>query len=124
MPLNVRQIRLQNLNDLIVEAGSIDQLANRCELNVEYLKQITFGWNGRNVGDAAARKIEVGMRRPFGWLDHDHREQPESESAIRRRLDVLDTALHRYGRHDDDCDRSPCSCGFRAALKWKAQRSS
>ena len=26
----------------------------------------------RTMGDDTARKLEKGMRKPFGWMDHDH----------------------------------------------------
>lgn len=77
------EIRLENLENLINEAGSQEKLADVSGVSRIYLNQIkkqrpdpTTG-KTRNVGDSVARKLEAGMGKPVGWLDQVHtiREQ-------------------------------------------------
>lgn len=72
------EIRLENLENLINEAGSQEKLADVSGVSRIYLNQIkkqrpdpTTG-KTRNVGDAVARKLETGMGKPMGWLDQVH----------------------------------------------------
>lgn len=76
--MDIRTIRKANLDKLIEEAGSVAELGRRSEVNETYLGQVRrgVGGKGRNrpraLGDAAARKLEAGMNKPYGWMDIHH----------------------------------------------------
>lgn len=71
------QVRLSNLENLIVEAGSVVGLARRAKTSESYLSQIrnqftTPKGTPRGVGDNLAAKLEQGMGKPNGWMDEQH----------------------------------------------------
>ena len=76
-PMNIKQIRIKNLEALVEEAGSAAELARRSDTSAAYLSQIftgtqTASGSSRGVGSKLARKIESGMDRPEGWMDKEH----------------------------------------------------
>jgi len=71
------QVRLQNLELLIAEAGSAAKLARIAGTNSSYLSQVrnqmpTKKGTPRGVGDDLAEKLERGMGKPHGWMDESH----------------------------------------------------
>lgn len=72
------EIRLDNLNLLVTEFGSIAEVARRSGTSEKYLWQLLNGvafqktGNKRNVGRVLARKLETGCGKPVGWMDVDH----------------------------------------------------
>ena len=71
------QIRLQNLERLIREAGSVAELAKAAGTNKSYLSQVrhqtrTPSGTPRGLGDELAGMLEVGMDKPEGWMDESH----------------------------------------------------
>ncbi|HWK72204.1 MAG TPA: hypothetical protein VNS29_15325 [Burkholderiaceae bacterium] len=72
------QIRLENLEILVDEAGTAESLAEKSGLSPVYISQLRSRaidvktGKPRNLGTAAARKLETGMRKPVGWMDTDH----------------------------------------------------
>ena len=74
----IADIRLANLETLIREAGTAESLAERSGLSSVYISQIRSRsidaktGRPRNLGSAAARKMEGGMGKPEGWMDRDH----------------------------------------------------
>lgn len=79
------RIRLQNLEYLIREAGSLAELARAAGSNSSYLSQVrnqTKAPSGapRRVGDELAEMLERGMGKPEGWMDEPHGPQAESET--------------------------------------------
>jgi SOS-response transcriptional repressor LexA len=73
------QVRLQNLEILIAEAGSGLNLARKAETSGSYLSQVrrqlpTAKGTPRNVGDELASKLEQAMGKPDGWLDEPHED--------------------------------------------------
>ena len=71
------QIRLQNLERLIREAGSVAELAKAAGTNKSYLSQVrhqtrTPSGTPRRVGDEVAGMLEAGMGKPEGWMDERH----------------------------------------------------
>ena len=88
------EVRLQNLELLVGEAGSAVKLARRAKTSASYLSQIRRGLptamgNTRGIGDQLAQKLEVAMRKPHGWMD-----EPHARPALQHQL------RHRYGRPD------------------------
>lgn len=75
-----QEIRLENLRLLIEEAGSAAALARLTSVPPPYISQLLAGatnqedrgGKARVVGDDTARKLERGMGREAGWLDHEH----------------------------------------------------
>ena len=84
------QVRLQNLELLITEAGSAAKLARIAGTNSSYLSQVrnqmpTKKGTPRGVGDDLAEKLEHGMRKPHGWMDESHESdkvQPVTSKEI------------------------------------------
>lgn len=79
------RIRLQNLEYLIREAGSLAELARATGSNSSYLSQVrnqTKAPSGspRRVGDELAEMLERGTGKPEGWMDEPHGPQAESET--------------------------------------------
>ncbi len=80
-------IRLQNLELLIAEAGSAAELARRAETNSSYLSQVrrrmlTPNGTPRSIGDDLAEKLERGMLKPDGWMDDNHYVAREETPAV------------------------------------------
>jgi hypothetical protein len=74
----VSEIRLKNLETLVLKAGTAEALAERADLSPVYLSQIRSRTvdrktgKPRNLGSKAARQLEIGMSKPTGWMDADH----------------------------------------------------
>lgn len=72
------ELRLENLETLVQEAGSADALARASGVSPEYISQIRNRaidkktGKARNLGNQAARRLEDGMGKPLGWMDTSH----------------------------------------------------
>jgi hypothetical protein len=78
---SVQEIRLANLRLLLDECGSgrgaASKLAVLTGVKAPYISQLRnirdhSGGKRRTMGDDTARKLEVGMEKPYGWMDTDH----------------------------------------------------
>jgi len=74
------QIRLKNLELLIVEAGSATKLAQIVGTNSSYISQVrrqmpTKKGTPRGIGDDLAGKLEQGMGKREGWMDEPHQDE-------------------------------------------------
>lgn len=74
----VTEIRRDNLHRLIAEAGNASKLSALTGVPQPYISQVsravphsTTG-QPREMGDDIARKLEVKMGKPRGWMDVDH----------------------------------------------------
>lgn len=67
--MDIRKIRHRNLLHLVAEAGGQKMLAARCGLSAAYICQLLSDKVNRHVGHHAARKLEEGMGKPYGWMD-------------------------------------------------------
>jgi len=80
----ISEIRLENLETLVKEAGTADMLAECSGLSPVYISQIRGRaidrktGKPRNLGSAAARKLEKGMNKALGWMDKDHSDTGET----------------------------------------------
>ena len=77
MTLKPKQIRLNNLEILIAEAGSAAKLARETGTNSSYLSQVrnqlpTKKGTPRSIGDELAEKLEKARNKPRGWMDTPH----------------------------------------------------
>ncbi len=66
-----QRYRLENLERLVVEAGSAHKLAKLASTNSSYLSQVrhqraTESGTPRGIGDVLAEKLEIGMGKPPG----------------------------------------------------------
>jgi hypothetical protein len=83
----VEEIRIENLELLVAEAGTADALAERAKLSPVYISQIRTRaidmktGRPRNLGTTAARKLEIGMQKSRGWMDVSHHNDDEPTST-------------------------------------------
>ena len=71
------QIRLNNLEILIAEAGSATKVAQLAGTSESYLSQVrrrmlTQSGNPRGLGNELTAKLEKGLGKPEGWMDEPH----------------------------------------------------
>lgn len=85
--MNKKEIRNENFNRLIKEAGSISELARRCGYgNPASLYQLRVRLNkkeegSRGITNTLAAKLEAGMKKPRGWMDTDHNKAESKAPA-------------------------------------------
>jgi len=70
-------IRLNNLEILIAEAGSATKLAQRAGTSESYISQVrrkmrTAKGTPRAIGDELSARLETAMAKPQGWMDELH----------------------------------------------------
>lgn len=76
------EIRLENLERLIDEFGTIEKICENAGVSSGYLSQIrtkapdSKTKRARVMGDDTARRLEEGNGKERGWMDHDHGEKP------------------------------------------------
>lgn len=68
----IHEIRRSNLITLKHEFGTYAAIASLGNTDPSYLSQIVSLNNPRNMGDDLARNIEIGCKKPYGWMDQDH----------------------------------------------------
>ncbi len=84
------QVRLNNLEILIAEAGSATKVAQLAGTSESYLSQVrrkmlTQSGSPRGLGNELAEKLEKGLGKPAGWMDEPH-EVVYKTSATHRRV--------------------------------------
>lgn len=84
---NAKQTRLENLRALIKEFRTAEEVARRAGTAPMYLSQIINGAKSstgrqRGVGDALAKRLEVGCDKPEGWMDLPHGELSQVPGAV------------------------------------------
>ena len=91
----IAEIRLDNLEALLIEMGTQEKLAEVGETSSVYLSQIrnraanVKSGKLRTMGDDMARKLEAGCKKEVGWMDNIH-TKGEADSAPL----VYPTAFH------------------------------
>jgi hypothetical protein len=74
----IGEIRLQNLEVLVAEAGGAEALAERVESSAVYISQVRNraidhkSGKPRELGTKLARRIEAAFDKPRGWMDVKH----------------------------------------------------
>jgi SOS-response transcriptional repressor LexA len=81
-------IRLNNLEILIAEAGSATKLAQRAGTSESYISQVrrkmrTAKGTPRGIGDELSARLEQGMGKPQGWMDEPHKLETRISPAQR-----------------------------------------
>nr|MCH9698580.1 S24 family peptidase [Gammaproteobacteria bacterium] len=98
MSRKLQRYRLENLERLIIEAGSAEKLAKLADTNSSYLSQVrrqrnTESGTPRGIGDVLAVKLETGMGKPLGWMDEPHEPQNQPNTlkgpTIHRQLPLI-----------------------------------
>lgn len=84
MHLDIREIRHQNLTRLVAEAGGQKALAERCGLSAAYICQMLSEKVNRHVGHNAARRLEKGMGKPYGWMDVSRPKRSAKRPSLAR----------------------------------------
>lgn len=86
------EIRRDNLNRLIKEAGGIPSLAERYGCTEPMIKSLQKGYKDsksgtpKEIGRKVARDLEVIMGKEIGWMDHDHDEFSRGSLSETERL--------------------------------------
>lgn len=70
--MNTRQIRRQNLEMLRSEFGTVRALAALVETDANYLSQILSEKTKQSMGHELARRFEIALKKPEGWMDRIH----------------------------------------------------
>lgn len=70
--MDVKQIRIENMEFLAGQAGSVSALARLLGISPNYLYQLRSGSGDRTMGDKMARQIEEVMGKDYGWMDQRH----------------------------------------------------
>ncbi len=83
------QVRLNNLEILIAEAGSATKVAQLAGTSESYLSQVrrkmlTQSGNPRGLGNELAEKLEKGLGKPEGWMDEPHEVVYKTADTHRR----------------------------------------
>lgn len=112
--MTVGRIRRENLELLVLEYGTLDEVAGRVGSTPVYLSQLrnrapdTKTGRPREMGSALARRLEVGCGKPDGWMD-----TPHSTAAMARAAE----GAQPYSDQSDGGDlagaRTPVSGGVR-----------
>lgn len=74
----VTQLRLENLERLVREMGTLEKVAEAAETSGVYLSQLRRGaldlktGKPRQMGHGMARRLESGCGKTVGWMDVDH----------------------------------------------------
>lgn len=97
----IDEIRLDNLLLAISRAGTATALAEKSGLSAAYISQIknrqpdSKTGKPKNMGDEAARKVEVGIGEKRGWMDVDH-STPTAPFPVKTqgRADQIETTLN------------------------------
>jgi len=81
-------IRLNNLEILIAEAGSATKLAQRAGTSESYISQVrrkmrTAKGTPRGIGDELSARLETAMAKPQGWMDEPHELEARLSRAPR-----------------------------------------
>ena len=96
----VQEIRFENFELLIKEAGTIAELARKTGYDKPaYLYQLraqVVKPNGKalQLGRRVAARLEQGMNKPSGWMDIDHSNEPAAPNvAVSGSLKAVDTVV-------------------------------
>lgn len=77
--MDIREIRRENLATLRHEKGTLRALADLIETDPNYLSQLLSSKRKQHVGHVLARRLEIAMHKPEGWMDQPHWDQGDVE---------------------------------------------
>ena len=115
------EIRQLNLKKIELKYGSQVALAEIIKLSPSRVNHLLTGQ--RNIGEKAARKIEILLNKPSGWMDALHDEQDkknivdlskyndEENKLIQLLLDSLDSKKEKtQEKGEKTLDNQPVKC--------------
>lgn len=95
--VDIKQIRKIKLRRLIEDAKGRANLARKLGIGHAYISQILSDTTKAGMGDAFARKCEVVLKKPHGWMD----SLDERESAMLSKASV-DHTMKYIGLDPED----------------------
>jgi hypothetical protein len=96
MERTIADIRKYNLELLINESGlRKGKFADKIDTAPAYISQILSTKTKRDMGNELARKIELIVNKPYGWMDETHYEDLEQKTA-----DPLVEAIEKLSEAD------------------------
>ncbi|MDO4997414.1 MAG: imidazoleglycerol-phosphate dehydratase HisB [Neisseria sp.] len=127
--MDKKQIRVENFRALIKEAGSVVKLATACGYgNATSLYQLNNRLkkneeNSRGISSVLARKLELGMGKPEGWMDKRHQAKEQQKEQAQSVAVPSATsfeaqqpvAISREGRYVQ-VERNTCETQIKIAL--------
>lgn len=94
--MDTREIRRQNLRNLVKQYGGQKELAEAADIAANQLNHLISPNPFRNVGEKLARKIEVNLNLPIGYLDDIHKDTeilknsaPEISDPAAKKADLI-----------------------------------
>ncbi len=72
MNMDINEIRRINMRQLVEEAGSRKNLAQKLGVSEPRLSHLIGKTARQNIGDQIARRAETVFAKPFGWMDWLH----------------------------------------------------
>lgn len=100
--MDISEIRRENLQRLISEAGSRQSFIDRTGKSDGQISQLlTQSKNSRNIGGRLAREFEHLMGKEPGWMDHPHAFNV-FEMAQRKKADYVREQTGQYDIPDKD----------------------
>ncbi|MAE82810.1 MAG: hypothetical protein CMB80_08760 [Flammeovirgaceae bacterium] len=92
--MDVKEIRLINMNYLIDSVGSVNEFADLIEGSASHISQIRSTRSPKNVGATLARRIESAFNKEHGWMDKLHYTESEDYSHLNDE-EILTIAVRR-----------------------------
>jgi hypothetical protein len=96
--VTAKELRIENLRALVSEFKTAEAVARMANTNPMYLSQILNGARSatgtpRGIGEALARKLEVGCGKPIGWMDQSHSMDAGATMTIEQARQLLPGAM-------------------------------
>lgn len=86
--MTIKNTRIANLNLLAEEFGSLRAVAEASGKSEGYLSLVRTDPK-RGIGHKVARDLEVGCKKPKGWMDVDHDESKRSRDLTETDVSLL-----------------------------------
>ena len=97
MTKSIREIRKENLKNLVHKYGRVSELANQLDKDRSQISQLIGEKSFRNLGESLAREIEEKLGLGHYWLDTDHKKANINSNAeillSEAHIPVLDISL-------------------------------
>lgn len=90
--METREIRLRNLLELASGYKRFAEFCEKIDMSPSYFSQIKSGT--KDIGDKIARKVEVRLGIPRGYLDVPHQQVPAGDTSDSIGLAFAINALH------------------------------
>lgn len=91
----IADIRLENLELLVKEAGTLDAVAEKADTTSVYLSQLRTRaidiktGHPREMGTRIARRLDDAYGKPRGWMDESHYTEAGRTAPVEARQETL-----------------------------------